>query len=82
MESKRQDSAADQAFLRDFEELLELPSGSLEGSTLLQDLPGWDSLAIVGFMAMADEKYGVVLSPRQFQTCNSLQDLAALVTGQ
>ena len=82
MESKRQDSAADQAFLRNFEELLELPSGSLEGSTLLEDLPGWDSLAIVGFMAMADEKYGVVLSPRQFQTCNSLQDLAALVTGQ
>ena len=82
MESKQQDNAADQAFLRNFEELLELPSGSVEGSTLLQDLPGWDSMAIVGFMAMADEKYGIVLSPKQFQTCNSLQDLSVLVTGR
>ena len=80
MESNSQGGAADAAFLRAFEEMLHLPSGSLEGSEALQDVPGWDSLAVVEFMALADEKYGVTLAPRQFRVCNSVQDLSALVT--
>jgi hypothetical protein len=82
MESEGQDSAADKAFFRAFEELLQLPSGSLQGFEALKDVPGWDSVAVVEFMALADEKYGVALSPRQFRECRSVQDLAALVTAR
>lgn len=82
MESERQGGVTDAAFIRDFEELLHLPSGSLKGSEALKDLPEWDSLATVEFMALADQKYGVTLSPRQFRECNSIQDLSALVAAR
>jgi acyl carrier protein len=67
-------------FLRNLGEVLETPADtSLSGSERLADLEGWNSLAMVGFIALADEHFGRTLSPRQFASCETVEDLCRLV---
>jgi acyl carrier protein len=66
-------------FLSQFGELLEMPAGSLGAQDKLADLEGWNSMAMVGFIAFADEHFGKTLSPRQFANCSTVSDLAGLV---
>lgn len=64
------------------EEMLEMPSGQLKGSEQLEDLKQWDSLAVVSFMALADEHYGVTVRPQQILACKSVADLLNLAVPQ
>jgi acyl carrier protein len=61
------------------DELLELDVGSVKRDVLLSDLPEWDSMAVVGFIAMVDEKFGIVLSANRLRECKTTTDLAQLV---
>lgn len=65
-------------FLQSLDELLELPPGSLQGDEKLEGLEQWNSMAMIGFMALADSNNGVTLSPRQIVTCSTVSDLVAL----
>lgn len=65
-------------FLILVDDLLELPHGTLTGQEKLEDLDGWDSLSLIGFMALVDEHVGVKLSPRQFIKCERVNDLLDL----
>ena len=65
-------------FLVRLDEIVELPAGSLLGDEKLEDLEGWNSLAMLSFMAMVDEQFDLKLSPRQFVGCETVNDLAAL----
>ena len=65
-------------FLILVDDLLELPKGTLTGQEKLEDLEGWDSLSLISFMALVDEHLGVKLSPRQFVTCQTVNDLLSL----
>ncbi len=58
--------------------LLELPDCALKGPEKLDDLENWNSLAMLGYVALADSNSGVTLSPRQIRDCNSIDDLARL----
>jgi acyl carrier protein len=69
---------AREEMLRLIEELLEVPAGSLTGSELLESLGGWNSMAMLGFMALADEHCGVTLSPRKFVACQTVNDLIGI----
>ncbi|MBP1778947.1 MAG: hypothetical protein H6Q86_4958 [candidate division NC10 bacterium] len=62
-------------------EITETDRGTLTGSTALGDIP-WDSLAVVGFIAAADEAFGKVLSPGRVAACATIADLAAVVEQQ
>ena len=64
-------------FLTSFEELVEMPAGSLKGPEKLEDLEGWNSMAMIGFIALADEN-GVRLSPRQITASETVSDLMEL----
>ena len=68
-----------QSFLVLLDELLELPAGTLQGPEQLDELERWDSLATVGFIALANEHYDVTLSPRQIAASKSVDDLLALL---
>jgi acyl carrier protein len=61
------------------DELLELPAGTLKGPERLEDLEHWDSLAMVSFIALADEHFEVAVSPRLFANCNTVDDLLGLI---
>ena len=65
--------------LRSLEELLEQPTNTLGGREKLDGLERWNSLAMIGFIALVDEHFGLTLSPRQFVNCSSVDDLLKLV---
>ena len=58
--------------------LLELPDRTLSGPEKLDELENWNSLAMLGYVALADSNNGVTLSPRQIRDCNSIDDLGRL----
>jgi len=60
-------------------EVLEVPAGSLQGTEELQSFEGWDSLKIMGLIALVDERCGVVLSPQKITDCATVNDLAETI---
>jgi hypothetical protein len=70
-----------QDFLLSLDELLELPPGTLTGEERLEDLEQWNSMAMVAYMALAQSKGGVKVSPRQIAACTTVSDLVALGGG-
>lgn len=62
----------------ELEEFMELESGSLTGEELLDDLP-WDSLSVVSFIAMVDERLDLSVKPASIADAKSINDLVALV---
>lgn len=65
-------------FFAQLEEFMELDEGRLTGEELLDDLP-WDSLAVVSFIAMADEHLDLSVRPAKLAEAKSIADLLAIV---
>lgn len=63
-------------FLVALSELLETDS-PLTGPEELSGLGGWDSVTMISFMAMVDDKWGITLS--NINACETVDDLVALV---
>jgi acyl carrier protein len=65
-----------------FEEVLEVPSGTLNGRETLDSLERWDSMAVLGLIALADERFGVALSSKRLLSCVTVDDVALLLRPQ
>ena len=65
-------------FLKSMDTMLELPEGTLIGSEELIDLEQWTSMAMISFIALADENNRVKLSPRQLANCSTVGELLDL----
>jgi acyl carrier protein len=65
-----------------FEPLIRVPRGTLTGTEELKNLAGWDSLAIIEFIALVDEKSGVELTATDVRRAKRVQDLLDLATSQ
>ena len=65
--------------LRLLEETLELDPNTLQGGERLQDLEAWDSLSTLGFIAMADEHFGLLLPGNQVVRCQTVDELLGLL---
>ncbi len=66
-------------FLLLLDELLEIEPGTLKGPEALDDVEGWNSLAVISFMALVDEQFGISLQPRQIAGCSTITDLTGLL---
>ena len=66
-------------FLNRIDNLLEVEPGTLTGGERLENLEGWNSLSVIGFMALANDEFGTVLSPRKIADCRTVGDLVTLV---
>jgi acyl carrier protein len=66
-------------FLLSLDEVVELEPGTLKGDEKLEDLDGWNSLAVISFIALADEKCGISLQPSKIANCKTIADLIALL---
>lgn len=64
--------------LKAFDELVELPPGTLKGTEKLEDIEGWNSMAMIGVVALADEN-GITLSARQIAASSSVNDVLGLL---
>jgi hypothetical protein len=72
-------------FLKGLDEAVELPPGTLQGNEKLEDLENWNSMAMLGYIALADTASGAKLTPRQIRDCETVEDLVQLAkigTGQ
>jgi acyl carrier protein len=59
--------------------LLEEQPGTLRGDERLTDVAAWSSLTALGFLVMADDKFGVVPSPDGLAAAHTVNDLIALL---
>ncbi len=66
-------------FLRALEDQLEVPEGTLEKDRMLADVEGWDSMAGVLFIALADEKLGVNVVAKDLGKSKTVHDLLLLL---
>jgi acyl carrier protein len=66
-------------FLLLLDELLELEPGTVKESETLENLEGWNSLAIISLMALVDEQFGMSLQPRQIAASKTVSDLMSLL---
>jgi len=68
-----------QEVLYDLDKVLEKPEGTLTGSERLDDLPEWDSLAILAYIALVEKKTSVVLDSLLLARARTVNDLVLLV---
>lgn len=69
-------------FLNLFAEIVEEEPTSLTGSEKLKEqIAGWNSLAVVSFIAMVDEQFDLTLSPKAIAGCKTVNDLITLLDG-
>jgi len=59
----------------EIERIVQRPSGSISGVERLDGLDGWDSMAMVEFIALADERLGLTLSVARLTDCLTVHDL-------
>lgn len=67
-----------QDFYRQLELITETAVGGIQGTENLRDLDGWDSLAIISFIAMTDQELGQTAGGEQISKCRTISDLVAL----
>ena len=65
-------------FLLEMDQILELPPGTLRGPEKLENMEQWNSIAMLGFIALADTNNGARISPRQIVNCSTIADLLHL----
>ena len=56
-----------------------LDAEAVQPETVLKDMDGWDSLAVLSVLALADSKYGVTIKADEIRAVASASDLAALI---
>jgi acyl carrier protein len=67
--------------LTSLDELLETET-PLTGSEELATLGSWDSIAVIGLIALADDKYHVSLAAKTLNACKTVDDLVDLFLHQ
>jgi len=67
------------AFLQKIGEITENNDEELTLEMLLEDVEGWNSLAVVTFMAMSDSEFGVSVNARDMRRAKTLRDLYDIV---
>jgi len=70
-----------QDILMELEKLMELEPGTLTGTESLDNLPTWDSLAILTCIAVFQQRTGVVLDSAKLLQARTVDDLVHVVPG-
>lgn len=69
-------------FLKMLDEVLEVDPGTIKGDENLADLPKWDSLAVLGFIAAVDTNFRIQVSVVDLTSCKTVSDLEVLLAGR
>ena len=68
-----------QKFLLLLDELFEEDPDTLTGDESLAEMEMWDSLTALGFIALVDEEFNIILSGNDIEQCTTINDLVKLV---
>jgi acyl carrier protein len=66
-------------FLLQLDNIIEASPGTIKGDEKLADISAWDSLAVLSFIAMVDDKFKLQLSGKDIAACEDVDSLAALL---
>jgi acyl carrier protein len=66
-------------FLSKLETLLDADVGSIQETDRLSIFDRWDSLTMMGFIAMVDEELGVAVPANKLMSATSVTDLVSIV---
>ena len=66
-------------FLLLLEDVIEADPHTLTGNEILRQVDGWDSMAVMGFIALVDEQFDLNLAPKRISECKTVDDLIALL---
>lgn len=69
-------------FVSEIVTICQAEPGSITMDDRLSSLRGWDSMAIIMYIAMLDEKLGVAVSVETLASCKTVGDLAGLCKGR
>jgi len=69
-------------FYEKLEFILELEPNTINGTESLDGLEGWDSLAKLSFIAMADTELDIILSAKALLACKTVAELVKLFDGK
>lgn len=69
-------------FYAALDEMLELDPGTITGGERLEDVEAWDSLAVISFIALVDDKFGILVETEKLAAAESVATLYALATAQ
>jgi acyl carrier protein len=50
-------------------------AGTIHKDSVLQDIPGWNSMTFIGLIAMLDDDFGVRIAPGTILRCHTVEDL-------
>jgi len=67
-------------FLGHLDEIMEQEPGTLKAGEALKDVPKWDSMTVVQFIAFADEEFNLAIPSAKLLACTTVDDLAALLS--
>jgi len=68
-----------QTFMQKIAEITENNADELSLDMLLDDIEGWNSLAVVTFIAMCDSEFGISINARDMKIAETLRDICELV---
>jgi acyl carrier protein len=60
------------------DEIIGLPAGKLRGNERLEDLEGWDSLALITMIQLVETVSRVRITPNQIVNCATVADVLLL----
>lgn len=67
------------AFLSEVAELLEEDPSFVQRDTNLLDLKNWDSMNVISFITLVDERFDLILAPDEIGSCETVGELLALI---
>lgn len=65
-------------FLQKLDEVMSQPRGTIRGDESLESLKGWDSVALMSFIALLDEEFSIRVTGKQVMQCRTVGELVAL----
>jgi len=71
-----------QELCTELEKMLQLSPGAVQPFSTLASLKGWDSIAAIEFMALADAKLGVSVPADRVARAKTVAELVALLEGK
>ena len=60
------------------DEMLEVDPGTVSSGQKLADMEKWDSLAVLGLIALLDEHFAISVPAVRINECKTVDDVAAL----
>lgn len=67
-------------FLLKLDSLMERPPGTTRPDEVLEQMEAWDSLTLMGFIALVDSEFSKRVAGPQLAACKTVDDLMKLVS--